>query len=124
MGLRILVVDDSPLALEHATRLLERQGHDVVTLEGWEGATRMVLQGEVDLALVDVHLPTLDGDSIVAALRQTERGKQTPLVLVSEMPEDELRERTVAAGADDWMCKPLTAEMLRAKIRGFFPNED
>lgn len=123
MGLRILVVDDSQLALEHAARILERQGHEVVSLDSWEGTTKMVLQGAVDLALVDVHLPTLDGDSIVAALRQTKRGRETPLILVSEMPEEELRRRTVDSGADDWICKPLTAESLRAKISSFFPDE-
>ncbi len=119
MPLTALVVDDNPLALRLARAVIEREGHRVVALAHWAEVTDVVFREEIDIAFFDVNMPGLQGDKLVEILKQTRRGRSMPIVLVSNLPPDTLREKAQAAGADDWIQKPLTGEAVRARIERF-----
>jgi CheY-like chemotaxis protein len=117
MGLTILVVDDNKLALRLAQLSLQKEGHTVIALENWADTGTELFGREIDLALIDVNMPGLQGDSLVRILRQSRRGQRTPIVLLSDLPEEALRQKAQACLADDWMRKPLDVPKLREKIQ-------
>ena len=112
----ILVVDDNTLALRLATMTLQRDGHSVIAIANWADTARELFGKDIDLAIVDVNMPGLSGDRLVGILRQSRKGQRTPILLVSDLPEEMLRMKAQACCADDWMRKPLEREALRQKI--------
>ena len=79
MPLTALIVDDNLLALRLTRAVLERDGHKVVALSHWSDVADMLYREEVDIALVDVNMPGLQGDKLVEILKQTRRGRNMPL---------------------------------------------
>jgi two-component system response regulator MprA len=102
VGKRILVVDDSPIALELARRVLVEAAYVVETRASPEDLAARGADG-FDLILMDVAMPEMFGDDVAVALRA--RGVTTPIYLLSSLHEDELRERARDAGVDGYITK-------------------
>lgn len=119
MAITAVVVDDNPLALRLSKALLEREGHRVLAIPRWSEVSDLLFREEVDVVFVDVNMPGLQGDKLVEILKGTRRGRQLPIILISNLPVESLREKAQAAGADDWIQKPLTSEMVRTKLEKF-----
>jgi len=116
MGVTVLVVDDNSLALRLSRMVLEREGHRVVALAHWSDVSDTLFREDIDIAFVDVNMPGLQGDQLVSILKQTRKGRATPVILVSNLPSETLRQKAQSSGADDWIQKPLTSEAVRQKI--------
>ncbi|MGQ0653186.1 MAG: hybrid sensor histidine kinase/response regulator [Betaproteobacteria bacterium] len=110
---RILVVEDNEDAREMLRRLLELDGHSVRTVRDGEAALEAVRTEMPEFALVDLGLPGIDGFEVARRLRSlAEEGKRPVLVAVTGygLPED--RKRTLAAGFDYHLVKPVDAGVL------------
>jgi CheY-like chemotaxis protein len=116
MALTALVVDDNPLALRLSRAVLEKEGIRVLEVARWPEVSDIFYREEIDLVLCDVNMPGIQGDKLVEILKQTRRGRKVPVLLVSNLSADILREKAKNAGADDWIQKPLTGEVLREKL--------
>jgi CheY-like chemotaxis protein/anti-sigma regulatory factor (Ser/Thr protein kinase) len=116
--LRILVAEDNELNAEVIDQLLRRHGHHVtLATTGREALTRA--RGEVfDLALVDLHMPELDGLELVETLRRLEHGtsRRLPVIALTARTRQEDRDRCLAAGMDDFLSKPIRPAELWAAI--------
>jgi signal transduction histidine kinase len=116
--LRILLVDDNPVNLKLAARLLERDGHAVAPAPGGERALELLAEEPFDVVLMDVQMPGMDGLEATAELRRREAGsgRRTPIVALTahSFPED--RTRCLAAGMDGYLAKPLEREALRVAL--------
>ncbi len=115
--LKILVVDDNPLARRLAAAIIEREGHEVVAVDAWHQVNQLIFKEGVDLAFVDVNMPGLSGDKLIEILKRSRSGKQLPLVLLSDLPAEDLAKRAVKAGADGFLNKPLTTAAVKEVIR-------
>ena len=113
-SLRVLLADDNPINRRVATALLERRGHTVVAAEDGRGAIAAWERGPVDVILMDVQMPDMDGFQVTAAIRDRERdtAAHVPIVAVTAHAMQGDRERCLAAGMDDYVSKPLRAEEL------------
>jgi DNA-binding response OmpR family regulator len=114
---RILAVDDSPTFLAHLARMLREDGHDVVLASSGREALDMLAVQTIDCVVVDLHMPVVDGIETVRRIRQIP-GRESTLTLIltaSENPQDQRNAR--AAGVDDYFCKTVTLDIVRAKIR-------
>lgn len=102
---RILVVDDSLTVRELERKLLQRSGYEVQTavdgLDGWN----MLRHGEFDLVVSDVDMPRLDGIELVRLIRQDQRLRNLPVLIVSYKDRVEDRDRGLEAGADRYLTK-------------------
>lgn len=114
-----LIVDDTPLALRLGQAILEKEGLRVLATAKWSDVADLLFRDEVDVVFVDVNMPGLQGDRLVEILRGTRRGRQTRIVLLSNLPPETLREKAQTSGADDWIQKPLSGESVREKLRKF-----
>jgi DNA-binding response OmpR family regulator len=113
-GERVLVVDDE-LALRRLLRLhLAKEGYDVVEASTGAEALERFRQGNIDVALVDVMLPEIDGLELVRLVR---RESTVPIILVTARGEETSRVAGLEVGADDYVVKPFSAPEVVARVR-------
>jgi two-component system response regulator ResD len=111
---RVLVVDDEQ-ALRRLLRLyLEKEGYEVVEAEDGLDALSLLRRGGVDLALIDVMLPELDGFEV---LRRTRTESGIPIILITARGEETQRIAGLELGADDYVVKPFSAPEVVARVR-------
>ena len=114
---RILAVDDDPDALFILDRLLCRQGYRVFTANGGRAALETLEREPVDVIVLDVMMPDLDGLQVAAALRQSERTRGIPVILLTASSHTETRLAAMALGVSEFVTKPLNSRDLLARIR-------
>jgi CheY-like chemotaxis protein len=112
-GKHILVIDDDARNLFAITSTLELQGMRVTrTTNGREGIEALLANEDTDLILMDVMMPGMDGYATMTAIRRTPQFARLPMIAVTAraMPGD--REKSIAAGASDYVTKPVDTEDL------------
>lgn len=111
---RVLVVDDEH-ALRRLLRLyLEKEGYTVLEADNGLDGLSLLRRGGIDVALVDVMLPGLDGFELVRRIRG-ESG--VPIILVTARGEEAQRVAGLELGADDYVVKPFSAPEVVARVR-------
>ncbi len=117
MKQKILIVDDSEIVLEMARDALEEGGFAVMTATGpTEADTHIYAEEEPDLIILDVMLPTLDGDKKARMLKDDELTRHIPILLISSKPEEELRRLVRESRADGFIRKPFTNRYMIDKV--------
>jgi PAS domain S-box-containing protein len=116
--LRILVAEDNEFNAQLLEQLLVRRGHPVRLATNGREALARAVEGDLDLLLLDIHMPELDGFGVVGAIRERERtaGGHLPVIALTARSRKEDRERCLAAGMDDFLAKPILAADLWAAI--------
>lgn len=118
----ILLVEDNEMNRDMLTRRLERRGYSIVTaFDGREGLLK-ASQMAVDLILLDMNLPELDGWEVARRLKADEKTKQIPIIALTAHALLEDRNRALEAGCDEYDTKPVELARLLAKIQSFLPN--
>jgi CheY-like chemotaxis protein len=115
-SMEVLLVEDNPVNRKVAVRLLEKQGHTVVTANNGREALEVLdkLNWKIGLILMDVQMPEMDGYQATAAIREHEKqhGGHLPIVAMTAHALDRDRERCLAAGMDSYLTKPIQLEKL------------
>jgi CheY-like chemotaxis protein len=113
-GKTILIVDDEFGVLEVLEFILNDAGFKVVSaLNGQEALARLE-ETRPDLAIVDFMMPILDGNGVIKAIRSDNRLRDIPIILVSALPEETIRER--CDGYTTFLRKPYKTEQLMEEI--------
>lgn len=115
-GGRILVVDDDPGNRDLLSRRLCQQGFTVQAVESGEEALRQLHNEPFDLLLLDVVMPGIDGDEVLARLKADPVLRHLPVIMLSALDEMDLVVRCILAGAEDYLAKPVNTVLLRARI--------
>lgn len=118
-GVRVLVVDDSSINLEVAQRILERQGATVVTCSDGRAAVEYVRinHQSLDLVLIDVQMPILDGNEATRQIRNELALPSLPIVALTAGALVGERQRSIEAGMNDFVSKPFDPLVLIRKVR-------
>jgi signal transduction histidine kinase/ActR/RegA family two-component response regulator len=116
--LRVLVADDNPVNRRVVERILEKQGIAVLPAANGQEATELFEKEEVDLVLLDVQMPVMDGLTAARRIRALEKGKskRTPILALTAHAMKEDRERCLEAGMDGYLAKPVEMKELLAAI--------
>ncbi|EKD68762.1 MAG: hypothetical protein ACD_47C00451G0003, partial [uncultured bacterium] len=115
--LTILVADDCEINIKLISTILTRQGHAVVCARDGLEALDMAGRKRVDLILMDVNMPKLDGFSATAELRR--RGIKAPVIAVTAAAMQEDINKCKLNGMDDVLIKPLIYDSFISKINGY-----
>ncbi|MCE3289784.1 MAG: hybrid sensor histidine kinase/response regulator, partial [Caulobacter sp.] len=113
-GARVLLAEDNPINALLARTLLEREGAVVDRAASGEETLAAMEAGRYDLILMDVRMPGLSGLDATRALRA--RGVATPILALTADAFEDDRRACLAAGMDDFLVKPLTADALRTAL--------
>ncbi len=118
MSQTILVVDDSPTIVKFVSFSLRNSGFDVVTAsDGMDAIEKMShLSGDVSLVITDLNMPNLDGYGLIGTLRQNERYRETPIIILSSEDGDEDRKRGLTVGANSYLVKPFKSAVLLDEV--------
>jgi CheY-like chemotaxis protein len=117
-GKKILIVDDDVRNIFSMTSVLESYGMEVVFAENGKDAIRVLEENPgVDLILMDVMMPEMDGYETTRAIREMDRFRALPIIAVTAKAMKGDREKTLAAGASDYITKPVDTEQLMSLMR-------
>ncbi|MBA2922133.1 EAL domain-containing protein [Pseudomonas sp. P7] len=120
----LLVVDDYPENLISMRALLQRDDWQVVTAESGLEALEVLLQHEVDLVLLDVMMPGMDGFEVARLMRGNQRTRMTPIIFLSanaQSPAAVLE--GYASGAIDYLFKPFDPHILKPKVQALLEHQ-
>jgi two-component system phosphate regulon response regulator PhoB len=117
MAVNILVVEDEPAIQELIAVNLEHAGHHVIRARDAEGALGIVKNALPDLMLIDWMLPGMSGVALARQLRQDERTRGIPIILLTARSEEQDKVVGLEAGADDYVTKPFSPRELMARIK-------
>jgi len=115
----ILLIDDDPLILDTARRLLEHEGLAVVVYSEGFNATNFAARALPDLVLMDVNMPFLSGDSLVGLFKRHPALRDVPVVLFSSNEESQLRSMAKSVGAVGFISKSEMAHGFANQVRRF-----
>src|SRR5947209_14179058 len=116
-SMKILMVDDDPSLVKILSFLLKDEGYEVVTATTGPDALQILGQQWVDLVILDVMLPRVDGFEICRRVRETNR---VPIIMLSARGSTEDRVRGLLDGADDYLPKPCEPAELLARVKALF----
>ncbi len=114
--MRVFVVDDDDIARELLASTLRKAGHIVLELSSAIGVTREIVTHNPDVIVLDLMMPSLDGDKLTRIVRSHSAGKALGIVLVSSRPLEELEETAIAVDADAVVNKRAIRDQLSAAV--------
>jgi CheY-like chemotaxis protein len=113
---RILIVDDDVHAIEILTRMLGREGYSCLSATGGVAALQIVQAQPVDVILLDVMMPQMDGLQVCERLRQDDNLRQIPVILVTAKDDMETRSKGMSLGVSEYLTKPINKRELFTRI--------
>lgn len=116
---RILIIEDNPQNARMATKLLEHAGHQVTTADDGEGGMMKVMELQPDAVLIDLGLPDIDGQTLVAMLRQQPALDQMAIIAFTAWPEGSAHEMARAYGCDGIITKPIDTRCFANQVAGY-----
>ena len=114
---RILIADDNQQNRELLEAYLADEGHDILMATDGVETIDMAVAEQPDLILLDIMMPKLSGYEVCQQLKQDERTRDIPVLMVTALKEMGDIERAVSAGADDFLTKPVHRIELKTRVR-------
>ncbi|HSP08927.1 MAG TPA: HAMP domain-containing protein, partial [Candidatus Dormibacteraeota bacterium] len=119
-GARILVVDDDIRNIFALTAMLERHGMEVASVESGREAIEVLEENaNIDVALVDVMMPEMDGYATMSAMRKLRAFRDKPIIALTAKAMKGDREKCLEAGASDYIAKPVNNAQLLALLKSW-----
>jgi len=114
----LMVVDDSEMARNFHTYILNNEGFDVITAVDGADALEKLYQGnKIDLVVTDINMPVMDGYLLVERIREDSEFEDIPIVIVSTEDEAKDKQRGFNAGANVYIVKPTDPDELSENIK-------
>lgn len=121
-GRKILVVEDNDMNMQLVEFLLEEGGYQIVKAASGEEAleiTRDSAIGAPDLILMDIHLPGMDGLSVVRAMKTDDRTRRIPILALTAHAMRGDKDRFLEAGCDGYISKPIDVKTFISSIEQY-----
>jgi CheY-like chemotaxis protein len=115
---KVLLVDDDIRNIFAMTSVMERFKMQVISAENGKDAIQLLIDTrDIDIVLMDIMLPTMDGYATMKAIREIPEFEELPIIAVTAKAMKGDREKCIAAGASDYLSKPVDTEQLRTVLR-------
>ena len=115
-GAVVLVVDDNEFNRDLLRQRLERDGHSVVQASDGEQALQTLRSEPVDLVLLDIMMPIMDGYETLAHMQKDRWMRHIPVIVITAVDDIEAAVRCIESGAEDFIGKPFNPVLLRARV--------
>lgn len=120
---RILVVDDSSTMRKLLGHILTPAGHQVVEAEDGIRALEQLAEQGVDLMIVDLNMPQMNGIELIQAIRKEPKFTDLPIIMLTTQADDESRRRCLSAGANLFLVKPVPKDMVLFKVQSLLGSK-
>ena len=115
---KVLIVDDDVRNIYALSSVLEDYGMNIVAADnGWDAIQMLQAQSDIDVVLMDIMMPEIDGIDTMREIRKIPWRKELPIIAVTAKAMKGDRERCIEAGAWDYLSKPVDTEKLLAVLR-------
>lgn len=115
----IVIIEDNVQNARLASKLLINAGHKVITAEDGEIGLMTVFENQPDLVLIDLGLPDIDGQTVVALIRQHETLATVPLIAFTAWPSETAHSMAKAYGCDGVIIKPINTRTFAHDVLAF-----
>ncbi|MCP4371644.1 MAG: response regulator [Deltaproteobacteria bacterium] len=122
MPKKILIVDDEPSIIVPVQFLMEQNGYDVMVAFSGEEAMEIIADKEVDLILLDIMLPVIDGFEVCQRVRENPLWNKIKIILLTALGSDANVEKGIALGADAYITKPFSNVDIVEKVKELLEN--
>lgn len=116
-AIRVLIVDDDGQTRDILSRWLTREGYAPLQAASGAACLEMVAREDVDVIVMDVMMPNMDGLQICERLRADARWREIPVLLVTARDDLETRRRGMAIGVSEYLTKPVNKQQLFSRLR-------
>jgi CheY-like chemotaxis protein len=120
--MKILVVDDCQTTRKLLGIYLRAKGYEVVTAENGLDAIEKLGKDSINLVLTDLNMPYMDGIELIKTLRADPNWTNMPVLMVTTEADPEEREKALEVGANGYLNKPVTADMVSFHIRNILKS--
>ncbi len=120
---QILVVDDNSVNRRVATQILSKSGCNVDEAQNGFEALDLVKKNKYDLVFMDIQMPEMDGVKVTQEIKKLKLTTTPPIVAMTAYSMEEDRERFINQGLDDYMSKPIKAQLLINKVKDWISFE-
>jgi len=119
----VAIVDDDSAFANYLRTFLSLRGYDTRAYSRGDAILAAVKQGDPpDIVLLDVMMPVMDGYEVCRRIRQDEKTAQLPVIMVTALDKESDREMALAAGANEFLSKPVEDNLLLPAIRRILQN--
>lgn len=120
----ILVVDDEEKNIAVLKAHLEPRGYRVIAAQSGQGALEIIEQTAVDLILLDIMMPGLDGYQVCRTIKARPETEHIPVIIITALQDSSERVKGIEAGADDFISKPFSGKEVLARIKALLKNKE
>jgi chemosensory pili system protein ChpA (sensor histidine kinase/response regulator) len=121
--LTALVVDDSITMRRVTQRLLERRGVKVLTARDGLDAITVMQEHEIDIILLDIEMPRMDGYQFATHVRNDAKARDVPIIMITSRSGEKHRAKAIEIGVNDYLSKPYQESQLVAAIESLLGRE-
>lgn len=118
----VLVVEDNDMNMQLVEYLLEEGGFGILKATSGEEALRVTSESTPDLILMDIHLPGMDGLSVVRQMKEDNRTRNVPILALTAHAMRGDRDRFLQAGCDGYISKPIDVKTFIPAIQRYLAN--
>ncbi len=121
MSKKILVIDDSAVFRKVLNLNLKSAGYVVTEASDGQDGFNKLMEQEFDLVVCDVNMPVMDGLTFVRKVRENEKVRFTPIIMLTTESQEEKKKKGLEAGAKAWLVKPFSPDQLLSAIAKLLP---
>ena len=119
----ILVADDSSTVRKFVSFSLKMENFNVITAEDGMDALEKMSQTHVDLAIVDLNMPNIDGYSLIESVRSSDDYYDVPIIVLTSDRKPESMKKAIDLGADIFLQKPFDKDMIQTEVVNLLNNK-
>lgn len=112
----VLIAEDNPVNQRIYSQMLRTRGHTVLVASNGQAALEMLAAHTIDLAIIDLAMPVMDGLTLLRHMRANAQHQQTPVIMLTASGQDEDRRHAEAEGANAFLTKPSSSQEFNATV--------
>lgn len=114
---RILIVDDEPINVMIADRILQKENYDTITASNGKEALELIDENIPDLILLDIMMPEMNGFEVCTKLQENEQTREIPVIFLTAVTDKESIVKGFEVGGKDYLTKPFNTPELLARVK-------